>query len=81
VPRPLYRHRQGTLMFSTGTGSTPRLNLASIRYKVAQFSRVFVVYLFDLTNTKGTNLALGDILCPALPSAPRFARSLSIHLF
>jgi hypothetical protein len=37
VPCPLYRYRQGTLMLSTGTSSTPGINLSPIRYVTAQF--------------------------------------------
>ena len=79
VSRPLYRQRQGTLMPGTGAGLTPRRNLSSIRYIVAQFSRFLVVYHRRLRGTKGTNLTPGYIPRPILPSYPCFTRSLPVH--
>ena len=79
MPRPLYRQRQGTLMFGTGASFTPRRNLSPIRYIVAQFSRLFVVYHRSIGGTKGANLTPGYIPRPILPSEPCFARPLPVH--
>jgi hypothetical protein len=79
VPRPLYRQCQGTLMLGTGASLTPRRNLTPIRYIVAQFSRLFVVYHHSIRGTKGTNLTLSYIPRPTLPSRPCFARPVPVH--
>jgi len=79
VPRPLYRQGQGTLMFGAGAGLTPRRNLSPIRYIVAQFSRLFVVYHRRLGGTKGTDLTPGYIPRPTLPSDSCFVRPLPVH--
>ena len=68
--------RQDTLMFSAGAGGAARLNLTPIRYKAAQFSRVFIAYIFNMVDAKNTNLSPGNV-SPPIPS-PRFKSTLLI---
>lgn len=81
MPSPLYGYRQSPLMFSASTSPTTRRNPSSIRYILAQFNRVFIVYLLNLLATKGTNLTLRYVLCSSPFCTPRSISFLCNHAF
>ncbi len=80
MPRPLYGQRQGALMLGAGARLATGPNLTPIRYEMAQLSRVFIIYLLNVIDTKRTNLASRYISRPARPFTSRFVSSSSSHL-
>lgn len=61
VPRPFDGSCQGALVSGAGAGTAARLNLASIRNKVAQFIGVSIIDYFVFIGTKCADTALGHV--------------------
>ena len=76
MARPLYRERQDALVFGTGAGAAPGLDLPAIGNIALERRCILVVDRIYMVDAEGTYLPLGDELAgfpPYIPSPPGFS--------